>query len=248
MTFLDCLDSLETSCEKIEGSLHRGVYSGLSYKIHYKRLETFYTRILLWPNVCLLSLSSLMFFLPSGSSDRQNFGMTVLLTLSVNMMIITDFIPETSRNFPRICNYFLASFFLCVVGVLLVCIVDRADSSIKSHESTKMGEAPNLECEENNLTTGCRIRESSSRGEAPKRIEQIYLHFQKMVQRNETLVGFAYFMSTIVAHSWAYFGAYFYWHRSRHSRLLFMAANAYNHLWMVKDRLIWTWETSHSIN
>ena len=104
--------------------------SGIFYKIRFERLQTFYTRILIWPNIFLLSLSSLMFFLSSETSDRPGFGVSVLLALSVNMVVMTEFIPYTSRSFPRVGDYFLGSIIICSLGVVLVCIIDRLKSSV----------------------------------------------------------------------------------------------------------------------
>ena len=189
---------LDTSCEE---------FSGLTFKVRFERLQTFYTRILLWPNIALLSLSSLMFFLPCESSDQANFGMTVLLTLSVNMMLITDFIPETSRHFPIVCNCFLASIFTCAVGVVMVCAMGR----IKLHFQTIHKDAHlHGSCQ-----TGLQLQEDNTNDEAldgnventtTSRCYQLRMKIIRGLIQHQNFVGFIYLFFTIIAHSWCYFG------------------------------------------
>ena len=79
-------------------------------------------RNLILPNALLLALSSLTFFLPGESGDRIAFGATVTLALCVNLVIVIDFIPETSKTFPNLCNYYLASIFCSGFSLLLATI------------------------------------------------------------------------------------------------------------------------------
>ena len=190
---------LETNCTELTWGFHFGQYDAVKFFITYRRLQRFYVRLLIWPNIALLTLSSLMFFLPSGSSDRPNFGMTVLLTLTVNLMIITDFIPEASRSFPRICNYFLGSILLCAIGVLLVCIIDHASSFGKSEtEGSNCG----------SYCVGTAEKEGDgleSRNSMKKKLVSNWIQLLVVIKENENFIGFIYFLSTLVAHLTSYF-------------------------------------------
>ena len=136
--------------------------------------------------------------------------MTVLLTLSVNMMMITNFIPETSRNFPRLCNYFLGSIVLCAGGVVLVCIIDRAASIIPSLEQT----GPTLE-----FNTGGQANDSDDAMEATSsrqgkglhhgrfsKVKQMSLGLLKLVYRYDLVIGLLYLLSTLISLCFAFFG------------------------------------------
>ena len=211
-----------TSCKEYETALDMGTYSALKFSIKFERLDTFYTRVLLWPNFALLSLSSLMFFLPKETADRPGFGMTLLLTLSVNMMIITDYIPETSRHFPRACNFFLGSLMLCAIGVVLVCIMDRLESIVddtsgyKSDSEFPLKELNNGKIDETgdvvqeNGKTVQKQRTNMTFARFPKKLLLLYAKFQRFLKKNELVVGFVYFLTTIVAHLWSFLGSYFY--------------------------------------
>ena len=182
--------SLEREC--LEHSV------GITFKIRFERLPTFLTRLLIWPNVILLSLSSLMFFLPCETSDRPSFAMTFLLTLSVNMMVVTDFLPQNSRNFPRISNYFLSSVVQCATGVFLVSVIDGVRMNLKTQEAG---------FEDCSKDPG---KLSDSRGERKwsKKLRQ--MDFAKMralcmfipmkFVQHETTIGVIYFIITLVTH------------------------------------------------
>ena len=91
--------------------------------MEYKRLPGFYVRNLLLPNALLLSLSGLIFFLPCEGGERVGFGITVTLALCVNLVIVIEFIPETSKTIPEICDYFLVSIFLSGCSLLLAAVI-----------------------------------------------------------------------------------------------------------------------------
>ena len=120
MVPITCLfNCLESSCERREIVSKGHRFSYLTFSASFKRLSDFYIRNLLLPNAGLLALSSLIFILPADGGDRIGFGVTLTLSLCVNLMIVTDFIPETSKTIPEICNYFLINIFLSSLSIAL---------------------------------------------------------------------------------------------------------------------------------
>ena len=97
-------------------------YSVIRLSLQFRRLSAFYVRNLILPNALLLTLSSLTFFLPGDSGDRIGFGVTVTLTLCVNLVIVIDFIPETSKTIPSLCNYYLVSIFCSGFSLLMAAL------------------------------------------------------------------------------------------------------------------------------
>ena len=98
-------------------------YTAIHFSLEYKRLPGFYVRNLLLPNAVLLALSSLIFFLPCEGGERVGFGITVTLALCVNLVIVIEFIPETSKTIPEICDYFLVSICLSGCSLLLAAVI-----------------------------------------------------------------------------------------------------------------------------
>ena len=112
---------LGTKCERLETTYSIGKFSAVHFTVDFKRESGFYVRNLILPNAVLLALTSLVFFLPSDLGDRVGFGVTVTLALCVNLVIVIDFLPETSKTIPDICGYFLTS--ICLSGLALLCTV-----------------------------------------------------------------------------------------------------------------------------
>ena len=86
---------------------------------NFRRLSSFYVKNLIVPNALLLSLSSLIFFIPGEIGEKIGFGVTVTLTLLVNLSIVTEFLPQTSKTFPVLFYYFLSSIVLSGLSIIL---------------------------------------------------------------------------------------------------------------------------------
>ena len=112
-----------TNCYRTVDQYTTGKYTSIHFSLEYKRLPGFYVRNLLLPNALLLSLSGLIFFLPCEGGERVGFGITVTLALCVNLVIVIEFIPETSKTIPEICDYFLVSISLSGCSLLLATLV-----------------------------------------------------------------------------------------------------------------------------
>ena len=112
----------DTSCIRHEATYSTGRYSSLVFSMTYERLFSFYIRNLILPNAVLLFLSGLTFFIPCELGDRVGYGVTVTLALCVNLIIVIDFIPETSKTIPNVCNYFLVSIFLSGVSLIMATV------------------------------------------------------------------------------------------------------------------------------
>ena len=118
----------ETSCERLEDYFQEKRFSHLQYELVFERLNTFYTKNLLLPNALLLGVTALVFFLPVDCGERIGYGVTLTLALCVNLMIVTEYIPETSRTFPDVGNYFLNSIILSTLAIILAAL------SINAHD------------------------------------------------------------------------------------------------------------------
>ena len=110
----------ESTCVEKMDVYGDDVYSSLVYTINLERKDSFYVRNLILPTGVLLALSTLIFFIPYDS--RVGFGMTVLLTLCVNLLMVISFIPETSKTIPGLCNYFVVSISLSAFAIILSAI------------------------------------------------------------------------------------------------------------------------------
>ena len=106
-------------CKDISHEYTNGIFGLVHLTVIFKRLSKFYVQNLILPNAVLLSLCTLTFFIPGEIGEKVSFGVTVTLALCVNLMIVTDFVPQTSKTFPKICTYFLLSIVLSCLSLLI---------------------------------------------------------------------------------------------------------------------------------
>lgn len=73
-------------------------YSLVTVHIKLKRRSGFYTINIIYPCVLLTVLAAFMFILPVESGEKVSVGITVLLTLSVYQLLVSDLLPRNNVN------------------------------------------------------------------------------------------------------------------------------------------------------
>ena len=83
--------------------------------ITVKRRSYFYAIVLIFPTALLNLLSLVVFTLPTNSTERENFTLTLMLTYFVLVLIIVDSSPPTGDQIPKLGLYVLMC--TAIVGV-----------------------------------------------------------------------------------------------------------------------------------
>ena len=92
---------------------------GILVNLNLKRLPRFYERVIIFPSKVLYILSSVVFLLPVDSGEKMSLAVTILLAQVVTFQTLTDILPASSLNFPRLAFFiFLITFHLAVVCCL----------------------------------------------------------------------------------------------------------------------------------
>ncbi|XP_066292032.1 neuronal acetylcholine receptor subunit alpha-10-like isoform X2 [Branchiostoma lanceolatum] len=76
-------------------------YADVTFKLVLKRKSTFYVFNLLLPCLLLTFVMTATFFLPSNCGEKLSFGVSLLLSMVVFQLVLTDVLPE-SDNLPWI--------------------------------------------------------------------------------------------------------------------------------------------------
>jgi len=87
-------------------------FSTLTYTVEVKRLSDFYFIYIIIPSVALCFLFLLVFFIPRNSGERMGFGITVLLSITVYLLVISGSLPEKSDVYPMLGVVFIAEFLM----------------------------------------------------------------------------------------------------------------------------------------
>ena len=96
-------------------------FSLIEFKLHLKRLPMYYVLYLILPCLCLGLLSPCIFFVPPESGERIGFGITIVLSMSVYLLVISDKLPEKSNESPLIGVLYIELFFV-MIGTLIAAI------------------------------------------------------------------------------------------------------------------------------
>ncbi|XP_069786755.1 neuronal acetylcholine receptor subunit alpha-2-like [Narcine bancroftii] len=99
------------------------VYVDITYSFIIRRLPLFYTINLIVPCLLISCLTVLVFYLPPGSGEKITLCISVLLSLTVFLLLITEIIPSTSLVIPLIGEYLLFTMIFVTLSIAITVFV-----------------------------------------------------------------------------------------------------------------------------
>ena len=97
-------------------------YPSVTVHIRIRRRALFYLSNLVIPCGVIAILASLSFFLPSNNGERISLVVTVLLSLTVYMLIVSEAMPPTSEVVPLIGKFYISTMVLISLTLVAVCV------------------------------------------------------------------------------------------------------------------------------
>ncbi len=98
-------------------------YVDIVFNLTLRRKTLFYTVNLIIPCVGLSFLSVLVFYLPSDSGEKVSLCISVLVSLTVFFLLLSEIIPPTSLVVPLLGKYLLFTMILVTLSVVVTIIV-----------------------------------------------------------------------------------------------------------------------------
>nr|CDQ02338.2 Bm3490 [Brugia malayi] len=92
------------------------------YYLELRRKPLFYTVNLVFPCVGISFLTILVFYLPSHSGEKVTLCISILVTLTVFYLLLTEIIPATSISLPLIGKYLLFTMVMVTLSVIVTVI------------------------------------------------------------------------------------------------------------------------------
>ena len=89
-------------------------FPDVTFRITLKRKPLFYVLNLLFPCILITAVSVLGFLLPPDSGEKISLEITVLLSMAVFLLLVSENLPPTSETFPIIGEYLVAMITICV--------------------------------------------------------------------------------------------------------------------------------------
>ncbi|XP_031707631.1 neuronal acetylcholine receptor subunit alpha-2-like [Anarrhichthys ocellatus] len=95
------------------------IYPDITYYFVIRRLPLFYTINLIIPCLLISFLTVLVFYLPSDCGEKITLCISVLLSLTVFLLLITEIIPSTSLVIPLIGEYLLFTMIFVTLSIVI---------------------------------------------------------------------------------------------------------------------------------
>ncbi|XP_067829337.1 neuronal acetylcholine receptor subunit alpha-3-like [Heptranchias perlo] len=99
------------------------IYPDITYSIYIRRLPLFYTINMIIPCLLISFLTVLVFYLPSNCGEKISLCISVLLSLTVFLLVITETIPSTSLVIPLIGEYLLFTMVFVILSIVITVFV-----------------------------------------------------------------------------------------------------------------------------
>ncbi|XP_046583765.1 neuronal acetylcholine receptor subunit alpha-10-like isoform X2 [Haliotis rubra] len=98
-------------------------YPDVTFYVNLRRKPLFYMLNLLFPCILITTVALLGFMLPPDSGEKVSLEITVLLSLAVFLLVVSETLPPTSEDFPLIGIYFCLAMMLVTFSTVLTVIV-----------------------------------------------------------------------------------------------------------------------------
>ncbi|XP_013791041.1 acetylcholine receptor subunit alpha-like 1 [Limulus polyphemus] len=98
-------------------------YPDITFNVTLRRKTLFYTVNLIIPCVAISFLSVVVFYLPSESGEKVSLSISIVLSLGVFFLLLSEIIPPTSLTVPLLGKYLLFTMILVSFSVFVTIAV-----------------------------------------------------------------------------------------------------------------------------
>lgn len=96
-------------------------FPDVTFTVEMKRKPKFYVLTIIFPCTLVLALAALGFILPADSGEKVSLEVTVLLSLSVFLLLVSDKLPASAETFPIIGGFYAHFFFKLLILPMQFC-------------------------------------------------------------------------------------------------------------------------------
>ena len=94
-------------------------YATITYEFHMTRMSLYYFLYVILPLGAQVFMFLMIFHIPYETGERMGFGVTILLSITVYLLVISEKLPEKSDNRPMLGICFIAEFYLLSTALIM---------------------------------------------------------------------------------------------------------------------------------
>jgi len=98
-------------------------YADIKFNISIRRKTLFYAVNLILPCIIICSVTLLVFYLPAESGEKITMDITILNSLNIFLLLVSEINPPTSLATPLIGKYLLFTMVLVTCSIMLTILV-----------------------------------------------------------------------------------------------------------------------------
>lgn len=117
------IEDIEFSSGEVKYSCCPNSFSVIHYKFSLRRMALYYFLYIILPLMSQVFLFLMIFHIPCDNGERMGFGVTILLSITVYLLVISEKLPEKSDDRPMLGICFIIEFYVLSLALVFAAII-----------------------------------------------------------------------------------------------------------------------------
>ena len=117
------IEDIEMSSGEVQYSCCPDPFSVIKYRFSLRRMALYYFLYIILPLVSQVFLFLMVFHIPCENGERMGFGVTILLSITVYLLVISEKLPEKSDDRPMLGICFIIEFYVLSLALVIAAII-----------------------------------------------------------------------------------------------------------------------------
>ncbi|XP_066915801.1 neuronal acetylcholine receptor subunit alpha-6-like [Clytia hemisphaerica] len=117
------IEDIEMSSGTVKYSCCPDPFSVIKYRFSLRRMALYYFLYIILPLVSQVFLFLMVFHIPCENGERMGFGVTILLSITVYLLVISEKLPEKSDDRPMLGICFIIEFYILSFALVVAAII-----------------------------------------------------------------------------------------------------------------------------
>ena len=117
------IEDIDMTSDLVKYSCCPGSFSTIKYKFSLRRMALYYFLYIILPLMSQVFLFLMVFHIPCENGERMGFGVTILLSITVYLLVISEKLPEKSDDRPMLGICFIVEFYVLSIALVFAAVI-----------------------------------------------------------------------------------------------------------------------------